>query len=702
MKSRPCKYSNACGRQFPGPTGERGSRTRGMALVITLILLALLSAASVAMVLLVSSDTMINGYYRNYRGSFYAADSGVNVVVESMKSALLNDGTDTANPPLTVGGTAIPTTANTWATGGALPTGISGSYTPFQNAYYTMGDPGSWKGQFKMLSANPDGNPIIGNPQFKLEPSVGDANSCLPTTQANCPNGNANDHNYTWTFSYPYEVTLKGQSSGSESEEITETGTINYTSISGTAAAGGPPPFSKWAAFITNFGDCQGPLAPGTMTGPFFTDGQWNFGNFSNPGYTFTGSIAQVGANASWISNKKCTDSPTAPNGFTNPKFPAGGLQTGAKTIKPPSNSYSQAQAVLDGKGAAPCTATPCSPDPPPTQAQMNAELQTIGGTPYPASGSVPNGVYIPYHTSGTSPSGQACTPSSPCYGSYNTSTSTAGYAGGFYVQGDASITLVASTAGSPSHATQTYQITQGGTTTTIVVDNTAGTTTLSTGGTPLTLQGVPQQLDPTSGNVINQTDPSGAVVNPTLVYVNGVVTGLTGNYDSSNNPLAAVQNNTGITVAASGDINITGDLTYAQLPVTIPSDAPVSGTNAGVLGIYTNKNINYSPDPSGNLTVDGSLAAIGSSSGTSGFATKDASGHDTSINNLTIVGGRAEDQAHSVNLNSGSTYYDTRFGNNFGPPWFPTAVPQPGQVAIPASQSVSVSRGAWAEVNRQ
>ena len=38
------------------------------------------------MFLLVFSDTMINGYYRNYRGSFYAADSGVNVVVERSPS----------------------------------------------------------------------------------------------------------------------------------------------------------------------------------------------------------------------------------------------------------------------------------------------------------------------------------------------------------------------------------------------------------------------------------------------------------------------------------------------------------------------------------------------------------------------------------------------------------------------------------------
>ena len=190
--------------------------------------------------------------------------------------------------------------------------------------------------------------------------------------------------------------------------------------------------------------------------------------------------------------------------------------------------------------------------------------------------------------------------------------------------------------------------------------------------------------------------------MNPTLIYVNGAITGLTGTYGSGGTPLAAVQNDTGITVAASGNISITGDLTYAQLPVSVPADTPNTTTNAGVLGIYTNGNINLSPDPNGNLTVDASLAAIGGSNGNSGFETQTSSGSSTRINNWTIVGGRAEDHAHAVNIGSGNTYYDTRFGNNFGPPWFPTAVLQPGQAAIGSSQSVTVTRGAWAEVNRQ
>jgi hypothetical protein len=669
MKSRTSNYSSISGRQIPGLVRMRRSSTRGIALIITLILLLLLSAASVAIVLLVSSDTMINGFYRNYRGSFYASDSGINVVVESMKNSLITAGNAAGNPPFV---------------SGAVPASVTNSYTPYQNNFYTFGDANSWNGKF-IVVANPGATPppVIGAATVSSQPNPADP-------------GNVND--LLWTYKYPYTVTVRGESAGTEGEEVTESGTLIYSSAPGAPSAGGPPLFSNWGAFITNFGDCQGPLVPGTMTGNFFTDGQWNFGNFAAPGYNFTGSIGQQNAQASWWNGGSCTDSAGPPAGFRNPSFPAGGLKLGQPAITPPTDSWSQVQAVLDGKGAAPCSTNPCpTTTPAPTQAQMNSELHTVSGSAYPASGSVPNGVYIPYYT------GHGCASASGCFGSYNTSTSTVGKAGGLFIQGNASITLVASTVGyttsgvATTNATQTYQITQGGTTTTIVVDNVNSTTTVTSGGTTLYLAGVPAQLDPNSGNPITETDPSGAAVNPTLVYVNGAVTGLTGNYDSHNNPLAAIQDNTGVTIASSGNVSITGDITYAHLPVAIPSDAPVSGTNAGVFGVYTNQNINLYPDPNGDLTVNGSLAAIGGSSGNSGFATPGGS-----IGNWTIVGGRSEDHAHSVNIGSGNTYFDTRFGGNFGPPWFPTAVPLAGAPAIPATPpQVLVNRGAWAEVNR-
>lgn len=659
-----------------------GRRARGVALIITLLLLALLSAASLAMVLLVSSDSMINGYYQDYRGSFYAADSGVNVVVESIKQAIVANANVSSNAPL-------PT--------GTIPAAVQASYAPYQNGSYTVGDPGSWNEQFTMVpnqvtTTNPTGAVITGPQPLSGQPYC---------TQSPLDPTHPND-NVTCDYIYPFTVTVKGQSSGSEGEVITESGDIHFHTFSGNGATSTPPSFSKWGAYINNFGDCLGPLVEGIMTGPFFTNGQWNFGNYSNPGYTFTDSVGQVGANVSWwTNNRNCKDSPTAPRGFKQPNF-QGGLQLGQNPVTPPSNSYSQAQAVIDGEGLPPCTSSPCPTAQPPTSAQMHQTLQTVNGTPYPSSGSAATGVYIPYYTSGVSPTGAVCTPAKPCFGS-NLASGGSGYAGGFYVQGDASVVLSATTgcSGGPcggNDPTQTYTITQGSTVTTIVVDNVDGSTIVSSGSTTQVLQGVPTQVDPNTGQPMTQTDPSGNTVNPTLVYVNGQITGLTGPHASNGDSLPAIQNDTGVTIAASNNISITGNLEYAQSPVSIPADTLTGNTDAGVLGIYTTGNINLSPDPQDqnqNLTVDASLAAIGS--GTSGFANTAR----TAINTWTILGGRAEDQAHGVYINQGNTYYDRRFANNFGPPWFPTSVPQAGQAAVPSSSQVTVSRTWWAELSR-
>lgn len=688
MRSRKNQFDDFSGGPGSGRRPSRRPPARGAALVITLILLTLLSAASLAIVLLVSSDTMINGYYRNYRGSFYAADSGVNVVVEALKNSVVAAANQNANPPLPIGAAVIPVLPQVWATApGAYPAGMTTSYAPFQANYYMIGDVGSWRGQFKMVTVN-----ALGTPQFQLQPNPIDSASCLPVTLVTCPNGKVNSHDYVWRFSYPYTLTIQGQSSGAEAEQITETGAINYTSTSGTPSAASPPSFAKWGAFINQFADCQGPLVPGTMTGPFFTNGQWNFSNSSNPGYTFTDTVGQVGANVSWWNNNKCTDSPTAPKGVKQPNFQSG-LQLSQNQVTPPSDTYNQAQAVLDGKGIPPCTSAPCPADPPPSQVQMNQELKTISGTSFPSSGSAPTGVYIPYYTvtSGTGPGGKPCSNGNPCYYYGSNQSGTQVPAGGFYVEGNASITLQATTgcaAGcGASDPTQTYTIKQGSTTTTIVVDNTTGVTVVN--GT--VMQGAPQQLDPNTGQPIIQTDPSGNAVNPTLVYVDGQITGMSG----------TVQNNTGITVAADNNISITGDVTYVQSPVTVPSDTLNASTNAGVLGIYTTGNINLYPNSSGsnkgNLTVDASLAALsGQTNGTSGFATPGGN-----IGTWTILGGRSEDQAHSVSIGTGNTYYDRRFANNFGPPWFPTAVPQPGQNSFPSSSAITVTRTSWVENSR-
>src|SRR5256885_8014716 len=69
--------------------GKRNQEQRGIALVTTLLLLLLLTGLSLAMVMSVKSDMMINGFYRNFRGSFYAADSGLNIARRSIVTDLM-------------------------------------------------------------------------------------------------------------------------------------------------------------------------------------------------------------------------------------------------------------------------------------------------------------------------------------------------------------------------------------------------------------------------------------------------------------------------------------------------------------------------------------------------------------------------------------------------------------------------------------
>src|ERR1700754_2951154 len=57
---------------------------RGVALITTLLLLMLLTGLTLAMAWSSRSDMLINGYYRNFRGSFYAADAGINIMRQAI------------------------------------------------------------------------------------------------------------------------------------------------------------------------------------------------------------------------------------------------------------------------------------------------------------------------------------------------------------------------------------------------------------------------------------------------------------------------------------------------------------------------------------------------------------------------------------------------------------------------------------------
>src|ERR1022692_2026148 len=137
--------SNACShagqvakpraRSVANPVANRGS-----ALVITLLLLTVLSLIGLTMVLTSSTDMMINGYYRNYRGAFYAADSGMNVARQQLLNQVLAAVPSTyVSPPISTALTS------------SFLTAVMNNYSSF-TSINTGQASGSWSGAFEIVN----------------------------------------------------------------------------------------------------------------------------------------------------------------------------------------------------------------------------------------------------------------------------------------------------------------------------------------------------------------------------------------------------------------------------------------------------------------------------------------------------------------------------------------------------------------------
>jgi Tfp pilus assembly protein PilX len=583
----------------PAASGERG-----IALVTTLLLLMLLTAMSLAMVLSVSSDMLINGYYGNNRGAFYAADSGANIVRQEIVNYFENNynkGYNATTPPFSAG-TVTGATGYINSTYQGPEINVSGPY-------------GSWPGKFTL------GNPV----QINL----------LSTTTGKDANGNVNKY----TYIYQYSLTAVGQAQGTEAATLSDSGTLTF--VANLTSANNTISFAAFGTFLNSYGDCQAPFVAGTMSGPFFTNGQWNFGDANALGsstkYVFQDTVGQAGANVSYWHGGSCDDKAAASdtsNGSTIAPTFQGGLQLSQPPHTLPQNDYSQKQAVLDGIG----NSTP-------TNATMNAVLKDASGKAYPVGGAS-SGVYLPYSVDAT-------TGAKTFIG------------GGILVEGDAAVTL------SPTGSNgQVYTIVQNGVTTTVTVSPTstgAGTTSIQVGnGAPTVINGVPEMKDPNTGAVTE---------NATMLYVDGNITSLSGPGEGANNP--AINNGVALTITAAQNVTITGDVRYTTEPVTTsasgstPADTLIPGNNTGqVLGIFTaSGDIQMNnKQADANLWIDASLAMISQSS-SGGWI--NVGPH---INNLNVVGGRIAMQAKSGNTTTRNIFFDQRFaGGAFAPPWFPS-----------------------------
>jgi hypothetical protein len=595
---------------------------------------------------------LINGYYGNFRGSFYAADSGLNMARQQLVNKLqsyVNTSVCTAwsgtvgacaAPPMNTANAVAAVTANVLTPG----SGMYSSFTSLNTGNATK----SWPGSFEIANYQLANGGNCTN-SFAL--------SGPPTVQASNTQGQATAYQFVFT----YQLCAIGRALSAQQAYTAESGNI----IMNVLASGSEKTtvsFAAFGGFVSNYPPNFGPLVQGVYQGPSFTNGAWQF----EPGsFTFTGPVGQVSPNVDYYINGTWYDSPTASytaQGTTIAPSFQGGLNLAQAPLAMPPNDFSQQWAVLDGVGCGEGGTTCGVGTPPtPTNANLNSYLKDINGNAYPLNGTSA-GVYLPYSCTG-----------GPC----------AMNGGGIYVEGSAGIGLTMGT-DSNGNLTQTYKITtQDGKVTTITTSvnapASASYTTMTSGTKTVTLPGVPMNNVPT-------TPQQG-----TMLYVDGTINSLSGPGEG----VASIQDHAQITIVANGTVNITGDVIYKHEPNTQDTnDTYIPANDTGqVLGVFTsNGNVNLSsPYGDNNLRVDGALAPLGQNCGSCGFT---VSGYINTFNNY---GGEAQTNIFGANMSWQNTYYDTRLATGLAPPWFPqTTVNQSAINLGPPTVIPSVNRVSW------
>lgn len=658
----------------PNATAMDRAGRRGIALVTALLLLSLFTVMTLSMVIATTSDTLIDGYYRNARASFYGADSGVNAV----RQALLNDIYTNAVPSGYKPANGAPSLAYT----SSLPSDVTNTSTGFGSYQSILGPSSSsssstsWPATFELDSAS----------TMTMAEATGQNALCTPGSTT------AITINVSCTYNYSYHIIVHGQSRSGEVNTVEEYGTIPLT-IQMTPAAAPPTPFSKWSTLYNSYGVCTSPLAPGTFSGTMFSNDSLNFGVFSTK-YIFNGPVGIADPDVGYMYSNgfstqcdKSTATSDSYNGSSiKPTF-SGGLSVNQPAVPLPKDTYSQQMAVLNGLGGT-CPAGGTCTNTAPTSAQMAAVLETAAGTPWNSSAT--SGVYLPWSNT-----------TSPGTINFDKNTANTNQFGGIYVQGNVSQMVLEAAnpvIGGVTHSQQVIKITQGTTTTTVTLDLTAGTTEISdtNGHDSGAMPGLPE-------NVSNPSNPSEGC----MVYVTGNISSNIS--QSANTPTglsgpssgAAIQNGSAVTITAGGTISITGNLTYATEPVSLNvSDTPVSPAPTNVLGIYTTGgSVQFQPPNNVNtMEVDASFATINGNGGNYGLQAS-----WNSINTLNIVGGRVQNTALDGSaLGARNIYFDTRFENGFAPPWFPTTTLPAPPVDTATVQTPVAKRQSWVNSSAQ
>jgi Tfp pilus assembly protein PilX len=661
----------------PTTKQERESQSsRGIALVTTLLLLSLFSVMTLSMVIAVNSDTLIDGYYRNFRGSFYASDSGLNAARQQLANQIQN--------------TAI---SSTWTAATGTPalavsplqmvTNLESSSTGFGANQSILGSQASWPASFKVDTTA--ANTWVICAQGASGCATSPQPTCTPTPQCSTT-GSSLAGITLLTYTYPYQITVIGEARNNEQNTVTEAGNITL-GVKITPSTGTSTSFAAFGTLLDQYAICSSPFVPGTMSGKVYSNDSMNFGDSGLVGstkYVFPGAVDVVNtAGVGYMySDGTCNKSTATSNTYggttINPTF-TGGLASGVAKAPLPTDTFNQQLAVLDGVGSC-ATSSICTPGTGSGSGVSTASaamgvLETAAGTAWTTAAT--SGVYIPHSGSTLTGLGPGTPPAF----------------GGIYVQGNVDqMTLTATTVGSGSSAVKKQVITikQGSSTTTVTLDLTNQTTEIQDNASHDSgaMAGLPQNMvgtSPTEGCMVYVTGNISSNTSATAP------TGLSG--PSSG---AAIQDGSGVTITAGGTISITGNITYSTEPVTLtPADTSTGLVGGNVLGIFTTGgNIQFQPPSNvSTMEVDASMATINAASGSSYGLTATWN----TIGTLNIVGGRVQNKALSgSSLGARNIYFDQRFAGGFAPPWFPTTTLGTTTTYTGVVQAPSINRVSW------
>ena len=609
--------------------------SRGVALVTVLLLLFLMSVLGLAAVLATSSDLMINGYYGNARGSFYAADAGLNVARQAMQNevnSLIPTTWNTASWTSCTTGTAsgpLSTATGSSGAAGQMISAISGygSTTYLSGAKLTSG---------AGAAANSWGESFTISNTGSTSPYPIQLHANNPTV--NCISGFPTQY----TYQFDYTLTSVGTAAGLGSATVTENGSIFVNVIAPAGVVPENISFSSFGAYIGSSPPCQNSsYVSGTISGPTFVDatvgcgtgvthcGSWNFGTSGS--YIFTDPVNQTGPQISYnISGcHLSTAGSYTYNGTTiAPNFESG-YNLAQSPIPIPNNDFSQRWAVLDGKGCGvaegggSCTAIPIVLPPTPTLQQMNSyNLQNVNqnntaAQPY-ASGSgssltaATSGVFLPYTCSGST-----CTVSPT--------------AGGIWIEDNSSVTTSVQlsttngSGGASNPSGEVIAVTQASTSSanTGSPSLVSGSCTYSssTHKTTCTFQQVTTTTTPSTVSTIT-IDPVAArttVVTNTQSTIVSTVTQTTTNTCNGSGCTPSTPGSGysgGSTVNCSSNctsITATDNLTLAGVPQNLNNQAPTfpgTSTPAATM-IYVDGNVNVSGPSSGAAIQNNSMVTL-------------------------------------------------------------------------------------------